>query len=707
RHPSVAFAAGFIALTAIVGSFVVASLERSSRLRTEAESERARALGYVANITAAHVEYQKSYNPIAARERLLASDASLRDFEWYLLAAATRPHGRAFPGHEGGVRSFCWSEDSTRIATLSMAFELTVFEAQSAKVVHRRPSHGGTRVQMWPGHDAFVVDMPDGSIELRSFRDGSILRKVKIGDVPAVAMCFTKDGSRLLAALDDRRLILIDFSESEEPNITTIGVAARHVTELACGDSHFAVAHLGAEVELWKWGDSKRQCLLGAHAFVHGVAFDPTGRWLVASAATGILVFDTDDRVNIQRPYKISDLGGGRPIDMGPRGDRIASSYFERGVAVWPFVPTQPSNVLKPLRFRGHGSGVQIVRFDASGRWVATSSWDDELRVFDTQEPESLSWSIVLPSAGYRTKYVTNERVLCSDWRGNLRVFEIGERASSKSRTLPKHHASRIVGLIELDEGKRWMTADLSGSIMTWDADAETADASARSLDSEILAITKYDEERAIAATADGRLHEVPRNAAPREISRLESSATAIARLPGTSLLVVGDIDGEVALIDAANGQELWRTETNNTWISTVAVAPDGSWFAHAGDSCRIEVVDARSRARRHELFGHTRTPLSMIVSPNGNRIFSCGGYERTLRIYDPHIGRELLALETDHGALFDLDLDSSGERLVAAAMSRRLVVFDAPRKDVAWELDVSPPVRIDSITRPPKERTK
>ncbi|HMQ22796.1 MAG TPA: serine/threonine-protein kinase, partial [Planctomycetota bacterium] len=253
RHPSVAFAGVFIALTAIVGSFVVASLERSSRLRTEAESERARSLGYVANITAAHVEYAKSCNPIAARERLLACDAKLRGFEWYLLAAATAPSGRAFPGHEGGVRSFCWSEDSTHIASLSMALELTVFDVQSAAIVHRLPAHGGTRVRMWPGRNAFIVDTPDGSIEMRSFQDGSITRTFELGKVPAVAMCFTRDGSRLLVALEDRRLISIEFSSEYEACIEPIGIASRHVTELACGDAHFAVAHLGAEVELWKW----------------------------------------------------------------------------------------------------------------------------------------------------------------------------------------------------------------------------------------------------------------------------------------------------------------------------------------------------------------------------------------------------------------------------------------------------------------------
>ncbi len=350
---------------------------------------------------------------------------------------------------------------------------------------------------------------------------------------------------------------------------------------------------------------------------------------------------------------------------------------------------------------------MQIVRFDASGRWIATSSWDDELRVFDTTEPQSLTWSVVLPSAGFRTKYVKNSRVLCSDWRGNLRVFELGERGTSTNRTLPKHHASRIVGIVELDHGKHWLTTDLGGGVMTWDAATEKADASARALESEVLATAKYDEDRAVAATADGRLCVIPMDGPPKTLTRLSASATALARVPGTERLLIGDIDGDIALIDFASGDELWRTETNNTWISTVTVAPDGSWFAYAGDSCRIAVVDAKSHELRRELLGHTRTPLSMLVSQGGDRIFSCGGYERTLRIYDPHIGRELLELETNDGALFDIDLDKTGTRLVAAAMVRRLVVIDAPRANTTLEPGASPPVRIDAITRPPLKRTK
>ena len=56
-----------------------------------------------------------------------------------------------------------------------------------------------------------------------------------------------------------------------------------------------------------------------------------------------------------------------------------------------------------------------------------------------------------------------------------------------------------------------------------------------------------------------------------------------------------------------------------------MAVAPDGSWLASAGDDDTVRIWDPHTGQTRHTLTGHTGGVTALAVAPDGSWLASAG----------------------------------------------------------------------------------
>ena len=180
----------------------------------------------------------------------------------------------------------------------------------------------------------------------------------------------------------------------------------------------------------------------------------------------------------------------------------------------------------------------------------------------------------------------------------------------------------------------------------------------------------------------------------PNRISQAEFSPDArlLATLGAEHLVRIWDLRSrrELRIWDASSGRERLRIEAPFHYVCRAVFSPDGNRIATSSGSDRTaRIWDARTGVPLLTLRKHSRIVLGLNYSPDGRRL-ATASYDGTVKLWDAVTGRELGSLDhgTNHvsGASFSPD----GNRLVSASevgiriwdigTARVLASIDCPR---------------------------
>ena len=101
----------------------------------------------------------------------------------------------------------------------------------------------------------------------------------------------------------------------------------------------------------------------------------------------------------------------------------------------------------------------------------------------------------------------------------------------------------------------------------------------------------------------------------------------------GTTLATAGD-DHLIRLWNAADGTLVRTLRGHSDWIQRVAFSPDGSLLASAGNDRRIHIWEAETGRLLKTLPDHPAGIFALTFSPDGTKL-ATAGFEKVVRIYD------------------------------------------------------------------------
>jgi WD40 repeat protein/tRNA A-37 threonylcarbamoyl transferase component Bud32 len=140
---------------------------------------------------------------------------------------------------------------------------------------------------------------------------------------------------------------------------------------------------------------------------------------------------------------------------------------------------------------------------------------------------------------------------------------------------------------------------------------------------------------------------------------------------------------GEVKLWDVASGRRPLPVVTGNTnVINGVALRPDGSLLATAGDDHRVRLVATADGRPRAVLTGHTGHVAAVAFSPDGQLLASAGG-DRRIRLWDvgralEGQGKPLLRTLSGHGGdVTAVAFSPDGQTLASASLDETVRLWD------------------------------
>jgi WD40 repeat protein/DNA-binding SARP family transcriptional activator len=418
----------------------------------------------------------------------------------------------------------------------------------------------------------------------------------------------------------------------------------RHVYAMDLAPDGSTLAITGADLatdEVWvldaRTGDVRRR-LSGHHGDVLAVRFSLDSRLLASTSTDGDAVVWDRDGTALER------LATGDPDVRGLAFDADGGLLFTAGgddaVRAWDLDGEGRflARTRAPAEF-----GFGWVLTSPDGRFTAHSDVDHGLRFFDTRTGKPTPWvSPARPDCCYGGAFTKDASLFAGSLGGRIWLFDpaTAEVVRDNSGRRWQHF---IVDIAWTPDQRRIVLTDEAGDMSLLDAETFAAVADPVHLGQAAWFTQPGPDDHTGFALVDDTPVEVSSSyeaipAAPEWVrvdletgradrARAGFGLQSISVSPGGDRLVVGGVDGEVALVDATSG-ELVRAAVQGHGVPTYWIAwnADGSRFATTGWDGSVVLWD-----------GETGLPMSNLVVPEkvlGNVAFLPDGESLLLAPY-------------------------------------------------------------------------
>jgi serine/threonine protein kinase len=246
-----------------------------------------------------------------------------------------------------------------------------------------------------------------------------------------------------------------------------------------------------------------------------------------------------------------------------------------------------------------------------------------------------------------------SQRLAAANGDGTIGLFDL---QTETELPLLRGHTHRVMSVAFHPLGKRLASASADGTVRLWDLTTGQELFSwgvqpnplgygvAFSPDGGRLAAGDADGSVVLYDTADGHVLR-------RLTGHERMAAVCVDFSPDGRLLATGSWTGVLRVWDAETGELLRTREGDGRTMSAAKFSPDGRSLATTSFDRLVKLwdvaklLDAANRDEPRAWRGHDCIVLGVAFSRDGRRLATIGGEDRTVKLWDPLTGREILKL--------------------------------------------------------------
>jgi WD40 repeat protein len=614
------------------GSLVVtASRDRTARLWNAATGKATVTLqGHGGQV------YWAEFSPDGKRVVTASSDKTAR-----LWNAETGKTIVSLDGHDSDVYQASFSPDARYVVTASADKTARLWNVETGKTIVTLAGHDSQLywAEFSPDGKRVVTASADKTARLWNAETGKTIVTLTGHDGEVVQARFSPNGRRIATASWDRTARLWDGLTGKI--IATLKGHEDGVGRVAFSPDGKLLVTTSADktARLWDGPTGNARAVLKGHqGHVYDAAFSPDGHWLVTAA----------------------DDGTARLWDLVTEKDVIHSGL---GQVFKVFMPTQKADVI----FGGHMGRVWSAHFSPDGRYVATASEDDKVRIWHVAP--SIIMTVLKGHTGHVHKAIfapDGRRLVTVSDDGTARIWD--GKTGNEIAVLTGHEGAVWYAVFSQD-GQRFVTTSTDGTARVWDSDTGRLLHTLRGHEGLVNhAHFSPDGQQVVTGGKEGttRIWNVASGESVAVLRGHQGPVNFAEFSHDGRRILTASQDSTARLWNATTG-ELVASLAHRGPVINAAFSPDDRRLVTASWDKTARLWDGTSGRSLSRLEGHTDAVLSVALSLD-NRMVVTASSDNTARLWDVTSGKPLLVLQGHEGEVHDASFSPDGRLILTAS---------------------------------------
>jgi len=273
-------------------------------------------------------------------------------------------------------------------------------------------------------------------------------------------------------------------------------------------------------------------------------------------------------------------------VSFGPDVKYLASSSGDKTIKIWD---VEKGTCIKTLE--GHTSFVRSVSFSPDGKYLASGSLDKTIKIWDV------------------------EKGTCIE-------------------TL-KGHTDWVNSVSYRPDGK-YLASGTSYEIKIWDVEKGTCIKTLRGHISEVSSISFSLDGKYLASSFNKKINiwDVGNGTCIKTLKRHTSYVWSVSFNPDGKYLASGSGDKTIKIWDVEKGTCIKTLTGHTDGVSSISFSPDGKYLASSSGDKTIKIWDVEKENCIKTLSGHTKSVWSVSFSPDGKYLAS-SSVDKTIKIWE------------------------------------------------------------------------
>ncbi|OAQ31265.1 WD40 repeat-like protein [Linnemannia elongata AG-77] len=408
---------------------------------------------------------------------------------------------------------------------------------------------------------------------------------------------------------------------------------------------------------------------------VEAVAFSPNGKLFAVALRDGsLLTYDTTTWIQVHQHKEQKRMS---TIAFSPNNQHLAFEIRDNTCRLWDTISGETLLVME-----GHTNWVTSVAFSPSGKQIASASEDNTIRLWSSETGECLFVLNGHEKAVLSVAYSTDGRRLISGSRdGTIRVWDPKTGASEAGWVIPRVGASCVA--LSANGLQLAVTSSRRGEIHLMNA---ITGESGQILSDDTTAITHISSspigELIVTSSKDNivRLWDTSTGQLISRFSGHSNRITACTFSPDGLKIASGDVGGIIQLREVSANRP--SSITQKRAEATAAYSHDGLFIISYHDDYTIQRWNSSSGASRSIPFSSTFDVESVAISPNGHW-FAHGCRNGNIRLLNDRTDVvERILLGSSHHSIVEMSFSRCGRWLATCDSDWVARLWDLDRAD-------------------------